>query len=652
MKLERITLENFRQYHGQQRIEFSRSVERPVTVIHGSNGTGKTSLLLALNWCLYGRMAESVRVIENVGELMSKEAVRRADSGEPVYTSVQLTFLHEGERYFVKRTLQGMKHQDGTVLLDNAEQFSMMRMRGDGQSVPVSNPLGTMNAILPVNVREYFLFDGERIDSFARPEASAKVKDAVYLVLKLEILRRARAHLDEVAADCRQELKRKSGGELRKLIEQEEKARAERAKCEERKAAVEENRRLAQHKVTEVEQRLREMENTRAVQEQRERAERDLKARRTEMDGLVGQVRDLASAAYGAVAGPAIQRALQVLEQKRERGEIPSNIRQRFVQDLVQQMRCICGRPLADGSPEHQRLLEMLKHSIPGSLEDDVLETSAALQAFPERVIAQREALDAAMRRRAQLVDEIGALEAELDDLGRQLRGSPLEEISALEKQRQGFIADLESYAVDTGRLSERIESLGGQIEQLAADVLKAQKEERREQVISTKMELAQQSADAIAQVHEAFAEDMRSRIEAGTKEIFQRLVWKGSHFQDVRLDRDFDLQVIDRYGSPARPELSAGERQVLSLAFITAMSRVSGEEAPLVMDTPFGRLSSEHRNSITEHLPRLADQLVLFVTDEELRDQARRNLEPYIGAEYVLRFDTDTSCTEIVEGA
>ena len=109
-------------------------------------------------------------------------------------------------------------------------------------------------------------------------------------------------------------------------------------------------------------------------------------------------------------------------------------------------------------------------------------------------------------------------------------------------------------------------------------------------------------------------------------------------------------MEVIDRYGMPARPELSAGERQVLSLSFITAMSRISEEEAPLVMDTPFGRLSSHHRNSITQHLPELAGQLVLFVTDEELREQARKNLEPFIGAEYRLEFDHTTSCTAIVE--
>ncbi len=150
--------------------------------------------------------------------------------------------------------------------------------------------------------------------------------------------------------------------------------------------------------------------------------------------------------------------------------------------------------------------------------------------------------------------------------------------------------------------------------------------------------------------MYDRFADEKRQNIEDETNAIFKQLVWKESHFQDVRLDKNFNLEVIDRYDTPARPDLSAGERQVLSLSFITAMSRISDGEAPLVMDTPFGRLSSQHRNNITEHLPDLSNQIVLFVTDEELRDQARQNLEAHIGTEYRLEFDHDTSCTEIIE--
>lgn len=150
----------------------------------------------------------------------------------------------------------------------------------------------------------------------------------------------------------------------------------------------------------------------------------------------------------------------------------------------------------------------------------------------------------------------------------------------------------------------------------------------------------------------DVFSQDMRRSIQEEANSIFQRLAWKESQFEAINLSEDYRIEVIDRWGLPAHPELSAGERQVLSLSFITGMSKVTGEEAPLVMDTPFGRLSSAHRETITEHIPKITKQLVIFVTDEELHTQARANLESYIGSEYNLDFNQETGCTEIREMA
>ncbi len=650
MKLERITLENFRQYYGRQHLNFAKAKERRVTVIHGVNGAGKTSLFLAINWCLYGKSVDNVKVIDNVGELISKEAINRAGVGECVRAVVELAFLHDGRRYVVRRSLEGTKKQGGSLALNDTDDFTMMRTDEDGQAKRVSNPIGTMNAILPVNIRTYFLFDGEKIDNFAKPEASAEVKDAIYLVLKVELLVRARRHLEAIAQDYRKDLKQTSGGELRDLIERDENARKEREKAEKRKAELSDGIESAHRKIADIDRRLLEIQGARALQQQRDHLGRELKQRQSELDSLVNQIRELTTGAYPIVAKPVVDRALQILDEKRERGEIPSSVRKQFVQDLIENMNCICGRPFLDGSPEHQRLLNLMSSRLPGSLEDDVLDTSAALRPFDERIGKLRNDIDASMKRRTELIGLINELQAELDDVGRQLRGSPLEEISRLEKQRQEFRTDVESYNAEIGSLTERIKNLTEEIAQLEKDIGKAQKDERRGQLLSIKLDLAQRSADALGQMYQAFSDDMRVRIEAKTKEIFKRLIWKDSHFQDVLLGPDFNLEVIDRYGMFSRSDLSAGERQVLSLSFITAMSRTSEEEAPLVMDTPFGRLSSHHRDSITKHLPELADQLVLFVTDEELRDQARKNLEPRIGTEYRLEFDRKTSCTEIVE--
>lgn len=644
MKLERITLENFRQYYGRQRLTLSKDSQQNVTVIHGVNGAGKTSLFLAINWCLYGEG------VSNVGELISKEAISQAQDDESVRASVELAFTHNGERYLVSRRLTGVKQPDGSVSLSNEDDFTMMRTRWDGQAERVNNPIGTMNAILPSNVRTYFLFDGEKIDNFAKPEASDEVRYAIYNVLKLEVLTRGRRHLKDVAAEYRRELKRISTGELRDLVEREEQARAEKEQALARKEELEREIESARRKIADIDQRLLEMQNARALQQQRKRLERDVKQRQAEMDRLVNNIRETATRGFVIVGQPAIERALIILDEKRERGEIPSNIRQQFIQDLIDRMQCICGRSFELDSPEHHRLLALMNSSLPGSLEDDVLDTSAALRPFAEQAQTLRKNLDEAMRRRTELLDVIQALEEELDDVSRQLKGSPQEEISRLEKQRQDFRADIESYRLEQGTLDIRLETLDKEIAQLEKQIKRAKKDKSKERLLTRKASLAQRAADAIGEMYQIFADDMRKRIETKTKEIFKQLVWKDSHFQDIRLGSDYNLEVIDRYGLPARPELSAGERQVLSLSFITAMSRISEEEAPLVMDTPFGRLSSHHRNSITEYLPELADQLVLFVTDEELRDQARKNLEPRIGAEYRLEFDRQTSCTEIVE--
>ena len=68
-------------------------------------------------------------------------------------------------------------------------------------------------------------------------------------------------------------------------------------------------------------------------------------------------------------------------------------------------------------------------------------------------------------------------------------------------------------------------------------------------------------------------------------------------------------------------------------------MVRLSGEEAPVIMDTPFARLSGNHLRNVAKELPDLVHQLVLFVTDQEWNDSSQAGLEPRVGAQYQLNF-------------
>ena len=90
MKLRYIRLINFKQFYGEQIADFSTEPDLNVTVFHGLNGTGKTSLFMAINWCLYGIGDEGT------GELLNKQTLEEALEGSRSPVVVTIGFKHKG----------------------------------------------------------------------------------------------------------------------------------------------------------------------------------------------------------------------------------------------------------------------------------------------------------------------------------------------------------------------------------------------------------------------------------------------------------------------------------------------------------------------------------------------------------------------------
>lgn len=649
MKLEYLKLNNFRQYYGEQTVHFAYDSPRHVTVIRGINGAGKTSLFTALNWCLYGEDKGEL------GEFVSKRAVTE-DSGL-VKTSIELGFRHEGIRYRAKREREGFLFEQ-TVRPVSEETFSLSQIGTDGQFKAITNPNWKIGSILPSDVRAYFFFDGEKIDNFARPGHEDQVKNAVRKVLKIEAIDRAKSHLQKVASDYRSELKKHTKeGKLQESIARREKKQAEHHKLSRALKEQQQEIEAAKRHKEDMDIQLNKIESARQLSEERKRIEEDVIGLQRQEKQHWLEIRDIANRGFVWLAKPTIDSAKEILEEKRQRGEIPPGIRETFLSDLLADMQCICGRSIQDGSEEHQNILKRLNESISSTLEIAVLDTASDLNHLSRQVNNIRTDLKSLMDRRRQLNSEIESRNGRLEEIREQLKRSDEEEVSKLEKNREqqkDKIAELEAKINHT---KGRIEEKDKEISESDKEIKKAQASEQQAKYLQKCVTLATDSARTAGEIYERFADDMRKTIEAEAQSIFQQLIWKESHFQGIHLSADYRLDVIDRYGMTARPEMSAGERQVLSLAFIAGMAKVAreGETVPLVMDTPFGRLSSAHREKITEHLPEIADQVILFVTDEELRDQdqARVNLAPKIGAEYQLNFNQHNSSTiiEAVEG-
>ena len=159
MILSYIKLKNFCPYYGEQIIHFATDKYRNVTVIRGVNGTGKTSLLTALNWCLYGDSFFK----GNTREFVNRRVVAQAEN---VDTSVEIGFIDQDIRYRVERKCQWLRNNKTTFLLQKENELADLDVAASDK----------IQSIIPEDVSAHFFFDGEKIDNFARPGMKMKSK--------------------------------------------------------------------------------------------------------------------------------------------------------------------------------------------------------------------------------------------------------------------------------------------------------------------------------------------------------------------------------------------------------------------------------------------------------------------------------------------
>lgn len=194
MLIKQITLSNFRQYKEKQLVEFSCDKEKNVTVILGDNTSGKTTLIQAFNWCLYGSTSFKTR------ELINSESLQEMGPYSQNEVSVEVELQHEERLYVIRRTQTVTKNEP-----DRAPTFARPILKveyqetnGEMQEVPSVEAQNTVNKILPEALSSYFFFDGEHI---ADINNKGNVVSAVRGLMGLETISEAVDHFDPKKAN-------------------------------------------------------------------------------------------------------------------------------------------------------------------------------------------------------------------------------------------------------------------------------------------------------------------------------------------------------------------------------------------------------------------------------------------------------------------
>lgn len=633
MKINSITLKNFRSYYGEQTLSFTIDEDRHVTVIHGANGAGKTSLFIAFNWCFYGTSFVQ-RKFGNIGLLENRRAIREDNSVE---TMVEIRFTYRGTQYCVRRSNFGSNVTNLSLRSNN--RFGLKREYFDDDASE------RIRLIFPESVSTHFFFDGEQIYNFTKPGNEEEIEHAVRNVLRIEEINRGCQHLADIASEYRRELNRKSTGNLKKLRDEMKNLESNQNKfdkdIEKNKAEIAAAENLKQK----IDTRLLAIASARKLAEERNSIEKELQGMNGDRKDKLSEIRGLANKGFYSLAKSAIRKSLEIIE----KNDVPSSIPKVFLQELLNQTKCLCGRPIPHESAEYQNIVNLLNSADATGTEYLVGETQNNLKRLlNEQVKNIPIQLQTTSNDLQELESKIQAKDKRLEKIKEKLGNFNDEEINQLEEARKRHESDIRELEDKITHTRGRIEEINYKISQLKIEIDKEDKLNAETEQLSRRHRLTDDAANAMKEIYEMHATNMREQIQEEVRPIFRGLIKNADHFTEITLKENYKLLVIDASGDDVLPEMSAGQRQVLSLAFIGSLAKMAirnmipnleNEPFPIVMDTPFGRLSKEHRETIADVFPEIADQLVLFVTDEELHGEARTKLESWIGAEYELKF-------------
>lgn len=639
MRINRLVLKDFGLFRGEQvinlapRVKYNR--ERPVILVGGHNGAGKTTILDALRLCLYGRLALGTRTRESDYSTYLRERIHRDRFSliprDSASVGLEFEYARDGVRskYYIQRSWQAK---------GRASVVEDLHVERDGHPLAdVEKELWSdfVRSLIPPGLSQLFFFDGEKIQRLADEDGpSEALADAVKALLGLDIVERLQADLDMYVS--RQVRSQTDSGSPDRLEEIEKvrvdlQGKLDLARQDEAQLRAQLDYLLGQ--IERVEQKLAQsgqgLSDGRAALKQREQ---DL---RKSLEQTEHQLRDLCEgplpiAAARRLAGELVEQLRN--ESELDRHDVSAQAVLKALKKVEMHLTGAVAKKLKWPSAT-RALVSGEIASISSSVVDipDKLKSVARIHnvSLAERD-RTRELIHSALRDAASSVaattERMLRLEAELKDAIGRLNRIPddsdlaplIKELSRLQDDRVACQGALNQKTADRERLDRELTAVARE----RTKVLDTRNEAAK---AGDQLALATRARRALDQYLIKLTAAKISQIETTATDCFNHLSRKDSLISGMKINSStFEVGLIDGGGHPlSKAELSAGEKQIYAIAILWALAKVSGRPLPMIIDTPLGRLDSIHRQKLVDgYFPIASHQVIVLSTDTEV-DQA-----------------------------
>jgi DNA sulfur modification protein DndD len=643
VKFQSITLTNFRQFAGAQTVNLSVDSIRPVSILFGANGAGKTAFLNAFTWGLYGTMSEDV---EQQERLVSDSVWRELPIGGTVEVTVEIYFDHENFNYRALRR--------ASVLKESYEQarkpetvVELWKRLSDGSSESVGAPQQTILSILPKAVSRFFFFNGERIENLVKKGAYTEVQQDIKVLLDLEQVERALIHLPKVDRRLTNELRKHGDARASEIQDAIDGLREHEQRSRENCKLLESNLAGLIEERDSVLELLRQHNEARPIQERRDAVSRELDEAKNALEAAKAEQRHLvATRGFLAFTEDLGKETEQLADGLYQKGTLPAPLKREFVDRLLDEGFCICGTELTENGAPRARVQEWQQSA-------GLQEVEIAWQRLRGQIASLGDARDevhsnltAIMRRIGSDRDRRDRLVEQKSELDGKLHNSHLEDVQALESKRIGLDNRIGVCQQKLGSGQSELDRLAKEIEQKTRERSNAELKDDLAAKARARSDLVQNVKKALDEIHAIREEDMRQRLDGKLKDVFRKITHQ-NHIPT--LSKGFELTLHKNVGDGEALQVpkSTGENQILSLSFVAAVSELAREirkesraeggskedsgTYPIVMDAAFGSLDQDYQQAVSRVLARMAPQLVVLVSKSQGLGDVVTELLPYV---------------------
>lgn len=646
MLIKQITLSNFRQYKEKQVVEFSCDKEKNVTVILGDNTSGKTTLIQAFNWCLYGLTSFKTR------ELINSESLQEMGLYSTNEVSVEVELQHEERLYVIRRTQTVTKNE-----INRAPTFARPILKveyqeanGEMQEVPPVEAQNTVDKILPEALSGYFFFDGEHI---ADINNKGNVVSAVRGLMGLETISEAVDHFDpkkanSVISRLHKEL---DIGQDQKDVQLKASLSAAKEKLqslEQRKTQVENEINYFEDRKKELDAKILANAATKARQEEKLRIERDLNYLQGNQETVERQiVRDFTKDSYKFFARSLYAKVYKVIADAKQDGEGIPKMHSDSIEFILKRGKCICGADLTlnQGAVNNIRYEQSLLP--PQHIGTEIREFKRDCQRAETEVEDYAEVIKSDYIRIRENANQIDDKRSQLAELSRLLQGNI--DVGKFERDNVENEKQLKEKRMLLVNISSSVGEIKNQIQSLESTINGLQVATEKNKKINSYITYATKIYEWFRQSYDKSEKEVKEELYTSINDLFSQM-YHGQ--RTVEIDDNYHITLkVDNGKGIFVNDTSPGLDTVKNFAFIAGIVdlarkkaqtkgnelegiQYSSEPYPIVMDAPFSNADDKHITNISKVLPQVAEQVILVVMNKDW-EYAQPNMNNKVGMLY-----------------